>query len=149
MNNETDMFALKNQLLFRTQETLKRASKTLNELLFRYNSTQVQWTALHFLANNPGINQSALSQMMNIQSSTAVRLIDRMIRDKLIAKQPLSTDRRNSMLYCTEKGIELYRIIEPIAEKFHTGALQGTTKQELETFFTVLGKIDTNTQNIL
>jgi DNA-binding MarR family transcriptional regulator len=138
------MIKLEDSLLFRTQETTRKASRVINEILGKHGSTQVQWTALHFLSENPGINQSTLAQLMQIQSSTTVRLIDRMIRDGLVKKDQLSADRRNTVLSCTQKGLELYRQIKPHAENIDSQLSSNITDEETRLFLEILEKFEQN-----
>ncbi|MGM0433003.1 MAG: MarR family winged helix-turn-helix transcriptional regulator [Spirochaetota bacterium] len=142
------MFNLEKSLLFRTHEIIRKTSRTVNELLSSKGSTQVQLTALHFLMNNPGINQAALSQLMHIQSSTAVRLVDRMTRDGLVKKEQLSSDRRNSIITCTEKGTALYRSLESTAADLHESFVRDITAEEAAAFNRVLEKLEKNLEQI-
>jgi DNA-binding MarR family transcriptional regulator len=143
------MSKLEQSLLFRTQETTRKTSRVINEILSRYGSTQVQWTALHFLSEDPGMNQSTLAQLMQIQSSTAVRLVDRMIREGLIKKEKLIRDRRHSQLYCTSKGLDIYNQIKPQAQKINADLTENITEQEAQTFLRILEKFEENLKDYI
>lgn len=143
-----NMFRLEDCVVFFASNKTRLATEAFNDLLTRHGSTRVQWTALYFIANNPEINQSRLSELMSIKSSTVVRLIDRMMKEGLVIRKPLPADKRNSLLYCTQKGLDLYHELLPLGIQFNAKIMEGIDQEQLDTFLEVLEKIVENARNL-
>src|SRR5258708_25444872 len=56
--------------------------------------TRSQWQVLAYLANNEGINQSGLADLLEIEPITLGRIIDRLQTRGLIERHPDPSDRR-------------------------------------------------------
>jgi DNA-binding MarR family transcriptional regulator len=67
-----------------------------------------------------------------------------MIRDGLVKKDQLSADRRNTVLSCTQKGLELYSQIRPHAENIDSQLNSNITDEETRLFFEILEKFEQN-----
>ncbi len=138
------MFKIENCISFNTSNRTRVVSDVFNEVLIANGTTRVQWTALYFIANNPRINQSRLSELMMIKSSTVVRLIDRMRKEDLVIKTPLDSDRRNTLLTCSEKGKDLFENILPKVEEFEELILKNIDEDKLQICMDVLVSMSKN-----
>lgn len=56
--------------------------------------TRSQWQVLAYLAQNEGINQSGLAELLDIEAITLGRIVDKLQALKLIKRYPHPTDRR-------------------------------------------------------
>jgi MarR family transcriptional regulator for hemolysin len=63
--------------------------------------TRSQWQVLAYLANNEGINQSGLADLLEIEPITLGRIIDKLQARGLIERQPAPSDRRVWLLHLT------------------------------------------------
>ncbi|MCF7942191.1 MAG: MarR family transcriptional regulator [Spirochaetia bacterium] len=135
------MYDVQDCIMFTASNRARAITEALNERLSEHGSTRVQLNALFFVASTPGINQSHLSQLMCIKSSTVVRLIDRMVREGLISKQQLDSDRRHSSLTCTDKGLQLLEQVMPVVRQFNQSLEQGISKEDLIIFDRVYDQI--------
>src|SRR5258706_2225794 len=61
--------------------------------------TRSQWQLLAYLANNEGINQSGLAELLEIEPITLGRIIDKLQARGLIERHPDPSDRRARVLY--------------------------------------------------
>src|SRR5258705_2332871 len=56
--------------------------------------TRSQWQVLAYLANNEGINQSGLADLLEIEPITLCRIVDKLQTLRLIERHPDPSDRR-------------------------------------------------------
>jgi MarR family transcriptional regulator for hemolysin len=61
--------------------------------------TRSQWQVLAHLAKNEGIQQSALADLLEIEPSTLVRLLDKLEELGLVEHRPNASDRRIWLLF--------------------------------------------------
>lgn len=62
------------------------------------------FSALALIAENPGINQSALARALAIERSNLVVIVDELVERGLITRNPVSGDRRAHALRATAAG---------------------------------------------
>ncbi|SNY91509.1 DNA-binding transcriptional regulator, MarR family [Cohaesibacter sp. ES.047] len=62
---------------------------------------------LHFVNRTPGIPVTALLEMLKITKQSLSRVLKQLIEDGYITQQPGDTDRRQRLLYPSQKGREL------------------------------------------
>ena len=63
--------------------------------------TRSQWQVLAYLANNEGINQSGLADLLEIEPITLCRIVDKLQTRGLIERHPDPSDRRVWLLHLT------------------------------------------------
>src|SRR5467141_340470 len=63
--------------------------------------TRSRWQVLAYLANNEGINQSGLADLLEIEPITLCRIVDRLQTLRLIERHPDPSDRRVWLLHLT------------------------------------------------
>jgi len=61
--------------------------------------TRSQWQVLTYLAQNEGINQAGLAELIEIEPITLGRIIDKLETLRLIKRNPHPTDRRRWLLH--------------------------------------------------
>ena len=66
-----------------------------------FGLTRSQWQVLAYLANNEGINQSGLADLLEIEPITLGRIVDRLQARGLIERHPDPSDRRVWLLHLT------------------------------------------------
>ena len=138
------MYDIESCLFFITNKASKKIAETFNKRLATLSITYVQWNALYYLGQTRMINQKELTDMMNIKSSTVVRLIDRMERDGLLKRVKNSEDRRLVYLELTDKGKTLRETLLPEVEKFRCDISRDINKEDLESFNRVLAQMLAN-----
>ena len=63
--------------------------------------TRSQWQVLAYLAQNEGINQSGLAELLDVEPITLGRIVDKLETVGLIERQPHPSDRRIWLLRLT------------------------------------------------
>lgn len=92
--------------------------------------TRSQWVVLRRLYRNPGINQSELAEMLEVEKASAGRLIDRLEKNGWVERQPDAADRRVNRLFLTPRAIRINDRIQPIADEMVEEALAGFSPED-------------------
>jgi MarR family transcriptional regulator for hemolysin len=99
--------------------------------------TRSQWQVLAYLAQNEGINQSGLADLLEIEPITLGRIVDKLQTLTLIERTPHPSDRRVWLLYLTpaarSKLTQLRRLGEVTRGEALTGVSDADTERLLKT----------------
>lgn len=94
--------------------------------------TRAQWLVLRRLEAQPGVSQSELAEMLEIEKATAGRLIDRLEENGWLERRADSADRRVNRIYLTDAGRKIHDTIGPLAEAMVEDELSGLNRKERE-----------------
>ena len=94
--------------------------------------TRTQWMVLRRLGEQPGVSQSELAEMLEVERATAGRLIDKLEENGWLERRADNEDRRINRIYLTDKGRSVHDIIGPIAEAMVEEELSGLSRKERE-----------------
>lgn len=92
--------------------------------------TRSQWQVLAKLATHEGIHQKGLADLLEIESITLVRLLDKMQERGLIERRSHPTDRRLSLLFLTPNAHPLLRFMRTIGEQTRKESMADFSAQE-------------------
>ncbi|MEL6372947.1 MAG: MarR family transcriptional regulator [Pseudomonadota bacterium] len=92
--------------------------------------TRAQWLALTRLHRQPGVNQSEVADMLEIEKASAGRLIDRLEQNGWVERRADASDRRVRRVHLTPHAERVHEEILPIAEATVDAALQDLSAQE-------------------
>lgn len=106
--------------------------------------TRPQWQVLGTLSRNPGINQGALAELLEVEPITAGRMIDRMQDAELVERRPDPADRRAWRLHLTQRGARLFADLQPYAMDAVEAALDGIDAGERAQMMRVLARMRAN-----
>lgn len=79
--------------------------------------TARQSAALNIIAETPDIDQMRLSQMIAMDKTTIVKVIDRLVEKRLITRTRSPTDRRANVLNVTPAGRKVLKDIGPLLDR--------------------------------
>lgn len=127
-----------------TENAIKQISETFSRRLQNSGITRIQWIALYYVKTNKRISQRELSNLMNVQDSSAGRLIDRLERDGLIERERNSGDRRVVYIRLSETGDKLISDLMPLGIKFNEDLVSGIDEKDLIIYEKVLHKMILN-----
>ncbi len=82
-----------------------------------FDITPVQYAAIAAINNHPGIDQTALSNIIAFDRTTIGDVVGRLEKKKLIKRMNGTVDRRTKSLYITPAGERLIRQIEPAVHR--------------------------------
>lgn len=127
-----------------TENAIKQISESFGRRLQDSGVTRIQWIALYYIKTNKRISQRELSNLMNVQDSSAGRLIDRLERDGLIERERNDIDRRVIYITLSDRGDKLIFDLMPIGIKFSNDLVSGIDEEELMIYERVLKKMISN-----
>lgn len=96
----------------------------------RYGLTRSQWLVIARVHRRPGLSQSEIADLLEIEKAPAGRLIDRMEAKGWLERRGDPNDRRINRLHLTAKGDRIHTAIWPIAEATVDDALADLTGEE-------------------
>ena len=106
-----------------------------------FEITPVQYSALVAIDINPGLDQTALCNLIAIDRSTVGDVVTRLERKKLIKRTAGAEDRRTKVLVITPAGRKLIGEIEPFVESTQTRILEPLTMSERTALMRMLKKL--------
>lgn len=94
--------------------------------------TRSQWQVLSKLSYNEGIHQKGLADLLEIESITLVRLLDKMQERGLVERRRHPTDRRMTLLFLTPDARPLLQVMRKLGEQTRQEAMAGFSEQEYQ-----------------
>jgi MarR family transcriptional regulator for hemolysin len=96
----------------------------------RSGLTRSQWQVLTYLAQNEGINQARLAELIEVEPITLGRIVDRLEAMGLIKRDPHPTDRRTWLLHLVEAARPKLEQIRELGDVTHEEALAGVSEDD-------------------
>jgi len=106
--------------------------------------TRAQWRVLVHLAAREGINQKALAEILELDTVTLSRHVDRLERDGWLERRSDPSDRRAWLLHLLPPARPMLDKMEGLAERTMAQALDGLSMEERARFVSVLTRIKLN-----
>jgi DNA-binding MarR family transcriptional regulator len=106
-----------------------------------FEITPVQYSAILAIDNHPGIDQTALCNIIAFDRSTIGDVVTRLERKKLIKRTRGANDRRTKLLYSTSAGRKLIDDIEPAVQSTQKRILEPLTMNERTALVRMLKKL--------
>lgn len=105
------------------------------------------WAIGYFYHNrHRDIFQKDFEQEFNIRRSTASNILSLMEKNGLIKRESVPYDARLKKITLTDKAIDIQHIVDEAFEKLEDTIKTGISEEELEIFYKVLNKINSNTE---
>lgn len=104
----------------------------------------VQYLALGQIIDGQGISVSDLSEMLSITGATAVRLIDRMVRDGIVTRETDARDGRIKIIVPTAKAHKLWKQVAEVGPKNLEKGYRGIAPSDIEKAKQVLAQVRAN-----
>ena len=112
-------------------------------ILARYGFGRAHHRVIYFVGRNPGITVSELLGILRITKQSLSRVLRQLVREGFIAQRQGTRDRRQRLLYLTEKGIALERSLTATQRARIARAYRRAGAQAVEGYRRVLtGLID-------
>jgi len=137
---------LENLYIFLAEKMVKNykqgSQNILNEL--KTGITVDQWVVLKYIGENEGASQVDIAKSSAKDAPTTTRIIDQLVRKKLVQRKADTTDRRKFKMMMTEKGENLVKKIVPRILKHRQNTIKDVKDPELKTFISTLKKMLNN-----
>jgi DNA-binding MarR family transcriptional regulator len=78
-------------------------------LLKQYKFGRAHHRVIHFVGRNPGMSVAELLAILKITKQSLSRVLSQLVLEGFVRQQKGERDRRQRLLYLTEKGVELER----------------------------------------
>jgi DNA-binding MarR family transcriptional regulator len=95
-----------------------------------FGLTRAQWLVIARMRRRPGLSQSEIADLLEIEKASAGRLIDRMEAKGWLQRRDDASDRRINRLHLTPEAEQLHAAIWPIAEATVDTALGDLSAEE-------------------
>lgn len=145
MSDSTSRFAQDEETWRQAGHLVRRAHQAHDTIFAQetagFDVTSPQLAALGSIARRPGIEQTALSELIGYDSSTIGGLIDRLEAKKLVRRTVGKHDRRTRQLTLTPLGQTLLAEVLPRAARVHGRLLAPLTAAEREAFIEMLQRV--------
>ena len=106
--------------------------------------TRSQWQTLAYLANNEGIHQGGLADILEVEPITLVRILDKLSERGLIERRQHPTDRRVWLLYLREDARPLLDVMREVGDVTRGEALEAISAGDREKLFGMLATMKIN-----
>ncbi|ODG92527.1 MarR family transcriptional regulator [Gottfriedia luciferensis] len=126
---------------------IARALDSISNIEFKeHDLTKGQYLYLVRIAENPGIIQEKLAEMIKVDRTTAARAIKKLEMNGFIEKKEDKENKKIKKLFATEKGESVYPFIKRENDYSNIVALEGLSEIEVETIFNLLQKVRKNVE---
>jgi MarR family transcriptional regulator for hemolysin len=106
--------------------------------------TRSQWQVLTYLAQNEGINQKGLAELIEIEPITLGRIVDKLEAMGLIERHPHPTDRRTWLLHLMPDAHTKLEQVRELGEVIRNEALAGVSEIDRQRLLKTLQALKAN-----
>ena len=106
--------------------------------------TRSQWQVLAYLAQNEGINQSGLADLLEIEPITLGRIVDKLQTLALIERHPHPSDRRAWLFHLAPAARSKLTQLRRLGDVTRGEALTGVSETDTERLLKTLQALKTN-----
>ena len=131
-------------LCFLLHDVARLLKKRLEQLFRGSGLTRSQWQVLAYLAQNEGINQKGLAELLEIEPITLGRIVDKLETLGLIERHPHPTDRRTWLLHLVEAARPKLEQIRELGDFTHEEALAGVSEDDRQHLLKTLQALKEN-----
>ena len=106
--------------------------------------TRSQWQVLAYLAQNEGINQSGLADLLEVEPITLGRIVDKLQVLGLVERRPDPSDRRVWLLHLTPAARPKLTLLHSLGVVTRGEALVGVSSADIEHLLKTLQALKAN-----
>ena len=120
----------------------KRVSSIFNKN--KFDVTVEQFGVLAVLWYQEGINQQTIANGLNRDKTTITRIIENMTKKNLLVKVPDQLDKRNKLIYLTDKGRSLQEDMIKSTGIVYMDAIKNLSEKDIKSVTSILQKMKNN-----
>lgn len=121
---------------------IKKYNSLFEELLKKYNISQIEVDVLAFLANNPEYQYAQdIAKVRGISKSHVSMAIEKLVKRGYISRNPDPQNRRCNVLRVEKEAQNIVKDIQNIQHSFNQMSFQDLSLDEIVTYHEVLQKI--------
>jgi len=129
---------IESDFLFLIYDVAQLVRRQADQRARSHGMTRAQWAVLARLEREPGITQSQLAALTDVEPITIGRLVDRLQANGLLDREPDPADRRIWHLRLTPKSAPILKQIAAFRRQLHEDMADGLDAQALNTLVTCL-----------
>ena len=129
---------------FLVTDTARLLRKLIDRRLQPFGLTRAQWAVLAALAHRDGLSQSELAEELEIEKSTAGRLIDHVQARGWVERRPIPKDRRLWGVYLTADARPLIDNVMQIIIETRAEMLDGLSTEQQSQITETLRSVKAN-----
>ena len=118
--------------------------KLIDRRLQPLGLSRAQWSILAILSNQDGLSQSQISDELEIEKSTAGRLIDQVEKSGWIERRPIPGDRRLWGIHLTDRAQQLITEVESVVLNTRAEMLRGLSAEQQQYLSEMLQTVKSN-----
>lgn len=101
------------------------------------------------ISKNPGRSQEELTRKICLNKSTVARTLNHLEKYGYITRISNPDDKRRFLVYPTDKMLEILPDVIAVSREWNDCIAEGISKEELETFYSVLQRIESRAKSIV
>lgn len=144
MSIAINALAMNDLFLTRLAESSRLVRRAFDARARAIGITRPQWQVLSALRRNPGINQGALAEILDVDPITVCRMVDRLQDAALVERRSDPADRRSWRLHLLPKADAIVGQLRPLADALQADALEGIGAEELSALSALLDRVNAN-----
>ncbi|MEK4065016.1 MarR family winged helix-turn-helix transcriptional regulator [Peribacillus sp. FSL R5-0717] len=126
-------------------KVIARCLDTLSNTVYKdFQLSRGQYLYLIQICEHPGMIQEKIAEVIKVDRTTAARAIKKLEISEFIIKVGDKENRKIKKLFPTEKGKELYKLIEKKEKHFNASALQSINIEEQQLVLNLIQRIRGN-----
>lgn len=103
--------------------------------------TDARWQVLAVLQVFDGSRIGTIADLIGAEQPAVSRVIDQMVRDRLVRKRRVSGDQRSVEVWLQPAGRRLHARLLPVATRYVDCLVAGFAPAEIDTMMTLLGRL--------
>ena len=93
------------------------------------------------ICHTPGMSQDMLGERLCMNKSSVTRHLIYLEQNGYVERKPSTEDKRQTLVYPTEKMLEIHTEVAQIAKQWNMQLCESITQEEMDAFMEVLDKI--------
>jgi MarR family transcriptional regulator for hemolysin len=103
--------------------------------------TRAQWRAMHYIRRQPGMNQTELAEVLDLEAIAVGRVVDRLVREGLVERREDPADRRRWQLHPAGRFEDMMASYNRIADALTEDMFAGIDRGQLAASRAVFEKV--------
>ncbi len=126
---------------FHVRNNWFKISRYYNQVASQYNMS-FSWGFILLNIEKEGTPSTALGPKMGMEPTSLSRTLKNMEENGLIRRQADSVDKRKSLVFLTEEGVEKRKMARDVVLNFNEKVYESLPKTKVKAFFEVMEKVD-------
>ena len=117
------------------------------QVKIRENDIDISFELLEVLAylfRKDGVNQQEIADIMFKDKSSMTYLLDNLVKRNMVKRTEDENDRRNKLIYLTEKGKSLQDVFDPWITETYEKAAKGIKSADIEKAMSLIQNMNNN-----